>query len=187
MTILSAHLSRPLEGGPSFSLTNRVFRLCWQAAWLLLAAWTPPPMRLWRRWVLMAFGAELGRGADVRASARIWYPPNLRLGACAVIGPGATCYNIAPITLGTRTVVSQRAHLCTGSHDLADAHFQLTARPITLGDNVWIAAEAFVGPGVRAGNGAVLGARGVAFSDLAPWSVYVGNPAKLIRTRRCGG
>ena len=47
----------------------------------------------------------------------------------------------------------------------------------------WVAAEAFVGPGVTMGEGAVLGARAVAFSDLAPWTVYVGNPAKPIKTR----
>ena len=186
MSILPAHLTRPLEGGPSFALSHRLFRLCWQAAWLLLAAWTPPPMRRWRRRVLILFGAELGRNADVRASARVWYPPNLSMGDCALIGPGAICYNIAPIALGERTVVSQRAHLCTGSHDLADADFQLTARPIRLGDRAWIAAEAFVGPGVRAGTGAVLGARGVTFADLAPWTVYAGNPARVVKTRRLG-
>ena len=43
---------------------------------------------------------------------------------------------MAAVTLGARTVVSQRAHLCTGSHDLANPHFQLVARPIALGANV---------------------------------------------------
>ncbi len=100
MTILSAHLARPLEGGPSFPLWHRLFRLVWQVAWLLLAAWTPPPLRRWRRLVLHLFGARLGRSADVRASARVWYPPHLTMGDCALIGPGALCYNIAPIKLG---------------------------------------------------------------------------------------
>lgn len=183
MTILSAHLARPLEGGPSFPLWHRLFRLVWQVAWLLLAAWTPPPLRRWRRLVLHLFGARLGRSADVRASARVWYPPHLTMGDCALIGPGALCYNIAPIKLGAYSVVSQRAHLCTGSHDLADLDFQLVARPIVLGDRVWIAAEAFVGPGVRAGEGAVLAARGTAFVDLEAWTVYAGNPALPIKSR----
>ena len=184
MTILVASVSRPLEGGPSFALSHRLFRLVWQASWLLLAAWTPPPLRRWRRRVLVAFGARLAPGADVRASARVWYPPNLVMGNGAVLGPGATCYNIARVTIGARTVVSQGAHLCTGSHDLADPHFQLVAKPIVLGDRVWIAAEAFVGPGVMAGDGAVLGARAAAFSDLSAWTVYRGNPAGAIRLRR---
>ena len=61
--------------------------------------------------------------------------------------------------------------------------FQLTASPITIGAGAWIAAEAFVGPGVEVGEGAVLGARGVAFRSLEAWTVYGGNPAKAIKPR----
>ena len=183
MMVLDARKFRPLEGGPSFCIWNRAFRLLWQIAWLVLAAWTPPPMRAWRRRVLMLFGADLAPKADVRASARIWFPPHLRMGPCAVIGPGVICYNMAPVTIGARVVVSQRAHLCTGSHDLADPDFQLIAKPITFDDHVWIAAEAFVGPGVHAGEGAVLAARGAAFRNLEAWSVHQGNPAQPIRRR----
>lgn len=183
MTILDARRSRPLEGGPSFPLSHRLFRLIWQVAWLLLAAWTPPPMRGWRRLLLTWFGADMKPRSDVRASARVWYPPHLRMGECALMGPGSICYNVAPVSLGARTVVSQRAHLCAGSHDVSDPDFQLVAQPIDLEGEVWIAAEAFVGPGVRAQTGAVLGARAVAFSDLAPWTVYVGNPARALKPR----
>jgi putative colanic acid biosynthesis acetyltransferase WcaF len=183
VTILDARLSRPLEGGPSFSLSHRVFRLVWQIAWLSLAAWTPPLLARWRRRVLMLFGAQLAPTANVRASARVWYPPHLSMGDHALLGPGVICYNIAPVQIGRRTVVSQRAHLCTGSHDIADRHFQLIAKRINLDDDVWIAAEAFVGPGVRAGQGAVLAARAAAFGDLAPWTVYRGNPAEAVTAR----
>lgn len=183
MTILDARISRPLEGGPSFTVSNRLFRLSWQVAWLALAAWTPPFMRSWRRAVLTVFGASMAPTADVRASARVWYPPNLAMADRAILGPGAICYNIAQVTIGYRSVVSQRAHLCTGTHDLSDPNFQLVARPIVLAGDVWIAAEAFVGPGVSVGQGAVLGARGAAFHDLDRWTVYRGNPARPVRAR----
>ena len=81
-------------------------------------------------------------------------------------------------------VVSQRAVLCGGTHDIGDALFQLKVAPITVGDHVWIASEAFVGPGVHIGDGCVLGARGCAFSDLEPWTVYRGNPAVRLKERR---
>ena len=183
MSILDARLSRPLEGGPSFTLGNRLFRLVWRASWLLLAAWTPPPLSRWRRAVLRAFGADLAPTANVRASARVWNPRNLAMGPYALLGPGVECYNIAPVRLGARTVVSQGAHLCTGSHDLRDRDFQLVARRIVLEDQVWIAAGAFVGPGVVAGQGAVLGAHAVAFTALASWTVYRGNPAAAVKRR----
>jgi putative colanic acid biosynthesis acetyltransferase WcaF len=94
-----------------------------------------------------------------------------------------TVYNMAKITLSDRALVSQGAHLCAGTHDIEDEHFQLKTRPITLGSRAWIAAEAFVGPGVSIGDGAVLGARGCAFRDLEPWTVYAGNPARVLRPR----
>lgn len=187
MTILDAARSKPLEGGPSFSLSNRLLRALWLMTWGFLAAWTPPPLHGWRRLVLRAFGATVGPGARVYGRARIWYPPNLVLGANAVLGPGVTCYNQDRITIGARTVISQGAHLCTGSHDIADPNFQLITRPITIGPDAWIAAEAFVGPGVTVGEGAVLGARGVTFRGLKALTVYAGNPAREIRRRELKG
>ncbi|MGJ3647037.1 putative colanic acid biosynthesis acetyltransferase [Sphingomonas sp. GlSt437] len=183
MKPLDASQSQPLSGGPSFSLANRAYRAGWQLAWLLLARWTPPMLNGWRCWLLRLFGARIAPGAHVRSSAVIWAPANLIVEAGGSIGPGAIIYNMAPITIGARAIVSQRAHLCAGSHDIEDPHFQLVARPIVIGADAWVAAEAFVGPGVVVGEGAVLGARGCAFSDLDAWGVYGGNPAKLIRRR----
>jgi putative colanic acid biosynthesis acetyltransferase WcaF len=183
---LDARAAEPLEGGASFGLGNRFYRVVWTAAWTLLCAWTPPPLHIWRRLVLNAFGGKIARSAHVYASARIWYPPNLVMAEHSCLGPRVICYNIAPVTLHEYAIASQGAYLCTGSHDLADSYFQLVAKPIVIGENGWIATEAFVGPGVTIGEGAVLGARGVTFKDLAPWSINAGNPAERIGTRAMG-
>jgi putative colanic acid biosynthesis acetyltransferase WcaF len=106
------------------------------------------------------------------------------MGSGSTLGPQVDCYNMAPITLGRRSTVSQRAFLCAGSHDLSDPDFPLVARPIRIGDDVWIAAEAFIAPGLRIEDGAVLAARGAAFVDLQAWTVYRGNPAAVLRARR---
>ena len=121
--------------------------------------------------------------SDVRGSARVWLPSHLEMHERALIGPGLNVYCMAPIVVGAHAIVSQRAHLCAGSHDVDSPDFQLVARPIHIGERAWIAAEAFVGPGARIGEGAVLGARAVAFGELQPWTVYAGNPAKPIRRR----
>jgi putative colanic acid biosynthesis acetyltransferase WcaF len=172
------------RGAASFSRRHRLFRALWQLSWLLLAAWTPPPFYPWRRLILRAFGAKVERLGDVRGSARVWYPPYLTLGEGALIGPGVNCYNMAPIELERFALVSQGAHLCAGNHDIDDPEFRLFSKPILLRAYSWVAAEAFVAPGVTIGEGAVLGARGVAFSDLEPWTLYVGNPATAKRKRK---
>lgn len=176
----------PRFGGATFTLSHRLERLAWHVAWLAVIAWTPARLMPWRRLVLTAFGAKIARTAMIRSSVRIWYPRHLSVGAHASMGPGVICYNVAAITIGDEAIVSQRAHLCTGSHDVDQPSFPLVSGPITIGRRAWIAAEAFVGPGVTVGEGAVLGARGVAFGDLSDGIVHVGNPATARRPRRLG-
>ena len=182
--ILDARESRSYLNGPSFSLGNRVQRALFIVVWALAASWTPRQLAPWRRLLLRAFGATMGAGSDVRGSAKVWYPPNLVMHERAMIGPRVNCYNMGLITLERGALVSQDANLCGGTHNFDDAHFQLMAREIRIGAHAWICAEAFVGPGAQVGEGAVLGARSVAFGTLAPWTVYAGNPAKVVRERK---
>ena len=184
MNILDAATHRPSDGGPSFSLAHRAYRAAWTVAWALLAAWTPPFFNPWRAALLRLFGAKIAPTARIAASARIWYPANLEMGEQACIGPRVDCYAMARITLGPYALASHGAHLCAGTHDIDDPNFQLKAAPIVLGARSWVAAQAFVGPGVTLGEGAVLGAHGVAFGDLEPWTVYIGNPTREVRKRR---
>lgn len=177
-------LAAPLLGGPTFALRFRLMRLAWLIAWRCLAAWTPSPLHPWRNLLLRLFGAKLDPTAIVHGSTVIWWPGNLTMGPNASMGPGVICYNVAPVTLEALAIVSQRAHLCTGTHDIQQPAFPLVARPIVLRRNAWIAAEAFVGPGMEVGEGAVLGARGVAVRALEPWTVYAGNPARAVASRR---
>lgn len=181
---LDARDSKPLEGGASFSLGNRLARVVWMATWLVLCRFTPPPLHGWRRLVLRAFGAKVGRGARVHASVSIWLPANLELGENALIGPGVRLYNQGRIAIGGRSVISQRAHICASTHDLRDPQFQLVLRPVTIGQQCWIAAEAFVGPGVTMHDRAVLGARGALFDDAVEGGVYSGNPAVFVKDRQ---
>lgn len=184
MTLLDARETRPLDGGASFSLGNRLARVLWGLAWLVLARFTPPPLHGWRRLVLRAFGARVGRAVRVHGSAKIWLPANLELADHVLIGPGARIYNQGRIRIGARSVISQRAHLCASSHALDDPHFQLVLRPIEIGAQCWVAAEAFVGPGVCMDDRSVLAARGVLFGAAEADGVYSGNPASLLKRRQ---
>ena len=60
---------------------------------------------------------------------------------------------------------------------------RLLKPPSHTADDAWICADAFVGPEVTIGEGAVVGARAVAVKDVPAWTVVVGNPAKEVRKR----
>lgn len=181
--IVRAGDEQAFSAAPSFSLKNRVVRAVWAGVWMVLARWTPPSFRLWRVFLLRVFGAKVAWSANIYSSVSIWYPPHLTMEHRAALGPGVVCYCVAPVFIGERAVISQRSHICTGTHDFDRSTFQLYALPVRVGAQAWIAAEAFVGPGVVMGEGAVLGARAVATRDLEPWSVYVGSPARCVRPR----
>lgn len=172
------------EGGPTFPFGHRLFRLFWRTTWLVLCAWTPPLLWRWRRWVLRKFGARIGDYCDVRGTVWIWDPRHLYMHDHSMLADGVLCYNVATVTLFSYALVSQRAYLCSGSHDIDSQAFALVARPITLHARSWVASEAFVGPGVTIGEGAVLAARAAAFRDIEPWKVYRGNPATFLRLRK---
>lgn len=173
----------PRMGGPTFPLAHRLSRLAWTIVWALLGSWTPAPLFAWRRLLVRAFGGQIARTARIYGSVRIWYPPNLEMRDHACLASEVDCYCMDKITLGEHSVVSQRAVLCAGTHDISDPEFPLVTAPLSIGADAWIAAGAFVGPGVTVGEGAVLGACGVGMRDLAPWTVYAGNPARPIKRR----
>lgn len=171
--------------GPSFSLGNQMLRGLWNAVYIILFWPSPRIFHGWRRSVLRVFGAEVGKGAHVYPGVKIWAPWNLKIGKHAGIADRVILYSMDTIEIGDYSVISQGAHLCGGTHDYNDPGFQLVARPISIGSQAWVCAEAFLHPGVRVANGVVIGARSVITSDaIEPWSIYGGNPGVLIGRRR---
>ena len=149
--------------------------------------WPHMPRRLspLRIALLRIFGARIERRCLVE-SARIWVPWNLRMGEFSVIANGAEVYNLAPVQIGANSVVSQRAYLCTATHDYTKADFPIYSKPISIGPSAWVAACVFISPGVNVGEGAVVGACSVVTKDVPPWTVSAGNPCRVIRSRELG-
>ncbi len=105
------------------------------------------------------------------------------MGANSCLGDGVIVYCLGKISIGDRVSISQYAHLCAGTNDYSKDEMPLVRPPITISDDVWLAADSFVGPNVTVGEGAILGARGVAIRDLDAQTVYAGNPAIIIKKR----
>lgn len=168
----------------ALSHKHQLTRLLWAVTWGIFAR--PLPRSIgsgWKRFLLRLFGAKIDPTAIVYSSAKVYYPANLSMEAYSCLASGVDCYNVAPIRVGSNTTISQGAHLCTASHDIADPRHPLITAPIVIEDQVWIAADAFVGMGVTIGQGAVVGARAAVFKDVEPWTVVGGNPARFIKKR----
>lgn len=148
-----------------------------------LFRWSPRLCWGWRNYLLRIFGARIGHHVQIHPSVRIFIPWNLQLGDWSSIGFDALIYNLGRVTIGSKVTISQRAHLCAGTHDFRDPSMPLLKPPILIGDEAWICADAFVGPSVTVGECAIVGARSVVVKDVAPGDIVAGNPAKMIGNR----
>ena len=158
-----------------------------RAAWLLVQAtlWRLAWRRIQvlRTGLLRLFGARVAWRVHLPGSLRIYFPWRLSIGSGTSVGPGVTFYNLGDLSIGKRVVISQRAYLCGGTHDYTLPTYPLLRKSVTIEDDVWIGAFAFLCPGVRVGQGAVVGACAVVTKDVAPWTVVAGNPARVVRPR----
>ena len=180
----SSHIRVDRVACPSpHSAVNKAARLLWQLAWLLLFRPVPWFWHAPRRLLLRLFGAHVGPGAQIMPSARIWAPWNLSLGAHATVSHGVDLYDVDRIEIGAHATISQRAFLCTATHDIDHPNMPLVTAPIRIGDGAWVCAEVYVHPGVTIGTDAVAGVRAVVLRDVPSSQVVGGNPAKFLRMR----
>lgn len=162
---------------------EKAARVAWGLACPLFA-WSPRLFWSWRRQLLRLFGAQIGSEVHIYPSVRVTMPWNLTVGSQSAIGDRAILYALGPITLGSRVTVSQGSHLCAGTHDWRAPDRPLLKPPILIEDDAWICADAFIGPGVKIGEAAIVGARAVAMKNVPAGSIVVGNPA--VELRRSG-
>ena len=168
---------------PAFSFGNRARRLLWNTVWLLLYRPSPRPFHAWRAMLLKAFGATIGPDCHFYPASKVWAPWNLICADHVAAGDGVEIYNPAPIELGSHVILSQESYLCGATHDYNHPAFPLLAFRMRIDRYAWICARASVLPGVKVGEGAVLGLGAIATRDLEPWTVYSGNPAQPVRER----
>ena len=122
-------------------------------------------------------------GTNVHASVRIWAPWFLTMKEGACIDDRVNLYNVNMVTLEEYATISQESFICPGTHDIKSPGHEMISWPIVIGVHAWVAVRAFVGPGVKIGDYAVVGAGAAVFKDVEPWTVVGGNPAKFIKKR----
>ncbi len=171
----------------TWTRSEKVRRLLWSIVEATAFRCSFHTMYRFRASLLRAFGAKLGRGVRLRRTVHIEIPWHLDLGDGVSIGDRATLYALGPIRIGDRSFISQNAHLCAGTHDYRSPSYPLIRSPITIGSDCWIAADAFIGPGITVGNGALVAARAVVVKDVREWMIVAGNPATERKEREFEG
>ncbi|MBW4652409.1 MAG: hormogonium polysaccharide biosynthesis acetyltransferase HpsU [Kaiparowitsia implicata GSE-PSE-MK54-09C] len=134
--------------------------------------------------LLRLFGATIGRGVIIRPTARFTYPWKVTIGDYSWIGDDVVFYSLDTIQVGTHCVVSQKAYLCTGTHDIQDSAFGLVTGAIAIGNGAWLATDCFISPGVYIGSNAVIGARSMVLTDMPEQQVCWGSPCRPRYPRR---
>jgi putative colanic acid biosynthesis acetyltransferase WcaF len=168
---------------PNFRGRSAFVTQLWWLVQASLFAWSPQFMYGWRCWLLRFFGAKIGQHTRVRSSVRVTYPWKLSIGDYVWIGDNVELYTLGEIEIGSHSVISQRCYLCTGSHDYTRPAFDIYEQPIYIAEQVWLASDVFVVPGVTIGFGAVVGARSTVLHDLPGGMICYGNPAIPIKAR----
>jgi len=155
----------------------------WLIVSLLLFRLCPFSFSALKRTVLRAFGADIGSYVTIKPQVKITFPWKLTVGDHVWLGEECWLLNLERLAIGNHVCISQRAFLCTGSHDCKRVGFDLITRPIKVEDGAWLGASCWVGPGVTIGSHAILTAGSVATHNLAANGIYRGNPAGLVKQR----
>jgi putative colanic acid biosynthesis acetyltransferase WcaF len=167
-----------------FSTNEKIRRLLWNMVQATLFRFSPRRADQWRASLLRFFGAKVGRVELLRNSVRVEVPWNLEIGDSVQIGDSVYLYSLGPIRIGERSIISQFTHICAGTHDFERLDFPLVRIPVLIGSDCWIATDTYIAPGIRIGDGVVVGARANVVRDLPAWTVCVGSPAKPVKARR---
>jgi maltose O-acetyltransferase len=137
-----------------------------------------------RRALLADLLGSVGEDTVIRPPLYVDYGSNIRIGARCFANFGLTALDVAPITIGDDVQIGPHVQLLTPTHpvdpDLRRDKWE-AARPITIGDNVWLGGGVVVCPGVTIGDNTVVGAGAVVTRDLPADVVAVGNPARVIK------
>ncbi|WP_326562649.1 sugar O-acetyltransferase [Micromonospora sp. NBC_01796] len=137
-----------------------------------------------RRQLLVELLGSVDDGVVVRPSFYCDFGYRISIGSGTFVNYGAVMLDVAPITIGADVQIGPNVQLLTPTHPTEPEPRRAkweAAKPIVIGDNVWLGGGAIVLAGVTIGENTVVGAGAVVPRDLPPNVIALGNPARIHR------
>ena len=156
---------------------NIFYEMIWQIFFKPLIS-SSVPGTIWRKFILIAFGAKLGRCIRLSPGIKIKMPWRLSVGNYSWIGEDVWIDNLSMVKIGNNVCISQGVYLCTGNHDFKKINFNLICEPIIINSESWIGAKVIIGPGNIIGKGSVIKMGSIITQSVPPQSIFSGSKIK---------
>lgn len=139
--------------------------------------------------LLRMMGASVGPRATIYPGVWIMTGRHLHIGEDVDLARGVMITTQGGVTIGDRTLVGYSSKLLSSNHHVPPNHARIfgagaSHAPVKIGSDVWIGSNVTVLPGVTIGDGAVIAAGAIVTSDVPPYAVYGGVPARLLKMRQ---
>lgn len=109
---------------------------------------------------------------------------NLYIGANTYLGSEVHIATHGRVNIGSGVVVNDHVVILTATHDLKDGAWKIIKKDVSIGDHAWIATRSMIMPGIKIGEGAVVGAGSVVRADVPDRAIVLGNPATIVGYRK---
>jgi maltose O-acetyltransferase len=127
--------------------------------------------------------AAIGKDVRIEAPFHCAYGVNIEMGDKVYMNAGCTILDTARVRIGTSSMLGPSVQIYCAEHHkdaaLRAAGLEI-AKPVTIGDNVWIGGGAIILPGILIGDGAIVGAGSVVTRSVAAGATVMGNPARPV-------
>ena len=142
------------------------------------------PIHSIRKFFYRISGIKIGKNSYVHMWSRFYNPEGIQIGEGTIIGDHAFLDGRAPLKIGNHVDIASQVLIYNSEHDITSAGFDPIEEPVEIDDYVFIGPRVTILPGVKIGKGAIVAAGAVVTSNVKPFEIVGGVPAKVIGERK---
>lgn len=129
------------------------------------------------------YGMNIAPGVTIYGGTEFRAPKNIRIGYNSIVGCDCILDGRRELIIGSNVNIGSGAWIWTLHHDVQSPNFAVVGKKVVIQDRAWLCARCTILPGVEIGEGAVVAAGAVVVSDVPPFTIVGGVPAKIIGNR----